>query len=168
MHRWQKCFHFVQESVVRNAELGAGEQGSDYLPSSVISLLCCSKHHTEEQQRGRQDSTIIQTAQIGFKTIIQGFRIAMRDFTLAEDDVVTNRLLIICTILSILFHLHIVVSFLLSPVFGGELFPPKYLLIAAIFFHWKTIELMCKTWGFFYFLFSKLSLKIHACVCILL
>lgn len=97
MHRWQKRFHFVQESVVRNAELGAGEQGSDSLPSSLISLLCCSKHHTEEQQRGRQDSTIIQTAQTGFKTRIQGFRIALRDFTLAEDDVVTNRLLIICT-----------------------------------------------------------------------
>lgn len=43
-----------------------------------------------KKQRGRQDLTIIHPTQNVLKTRIQGFRMAVEDFTSAED-VVTNR-----------------------------------------------------------------------------
>lgn len=78
--------------MVGNSELGTGDLGPDSLPACLISFLCCPKHPGEmEQQRGRQDLTIIHPTQNILKTRIQGFRIAVKDFTLEEVDVVANR-----------------------------------------------------------------------------
>lgn len=87
----KSTFILCRSLGVRNVELEAGDQGSDSLSACLISLLCCPKHHTVEQQRGRQDLTIIHPTQNILKTRIQGFRIAVKDFALAEEDVVTNR-----------------------------------------------------------------------------
>lgn len=54
----KSTFILCRSLGVRNVELEVGDQGSDFLSACLISLLCCPKHHTVEQQRGRQDLTI--------------------------------------------------------------------------------------------------------------
>lgn len=77
--------------MVKDVMLETADQSSDSFSACPISPFCCPKHHTVEQRRGSWDLTVIQPNQNIPETRIPDFRITVKKFTLAEEDMVTNR-----------------------------------------------------------------------------